>query len=81
KTGEAFWDHKFDDGFYASPILAGNLVYALDFAGVMHIFEANENFKSIGSFSIGDKSFCTPAIVGDNIYVRTDKTLLCIDGS
>jgi outer membrane protein assembly factor BamB len=81
KTGEALWDHKFDNGFYASPILAGNLVYALDFAGIMHIFEADKKFKSIGSYAVGEKSNCTPAIVGDNIYIRTENSLLCIDGN
>jgi outer membrane protein assembly factor BamB len=78
KSGEELWAHEFDSGFYASPIIAGNRVYALDRSGVMHIFEAAAEFKSLGDFAIGEKTVSSPAFVGNKLYIRGDKSLFCI---
>jgi len=55
-----------------------NLVYVLDQAGTMHIFEAAPEFKLVGSPSIGESSFATPAYMDDRLYLRTDDHLYCI---
>lgn len=78
QTGEMLWDHKFDDGFVASPVLLGNLIYALDMAGVMHIFEADSAYNSLGDFAIGEKSSCTPAYADGMLFIRSEKSLICI---
>ena len=80
KTGETLWYQEFDDGFYASPILAGGRVYAMDLQGVMHVFQADKAYKSIGEPALGEPSSCTPAFVGDRMYVRGEKYLYCITG-
>ncbi len=81
KTGKMLWDQEFEEGFYASPILVGNLVYAMDRKGVMHIFEADKEFKSVGDYAFGETMFSTPAFVGNKIYIRGEKNLFCITGS
>lgn len=78
KRGAELWFHEFDSGFYASPIIAGKRVYALDRSGVMHIFEAAAKFKSLGDFAIGEKTFSTPALVDNKLYLRGEKSLFCI---
>ena len=80
KTGEFIWEQEFDDGFYASPVLVGNKVYAMDLQGVMHIFELGDTYKSVGDPALGEASACTPAFVDGRIYARGDKYLYCIDG-
>ncbi|MBN2088251.1 PQQ-binding-like beta-propeller repeat protein [candidate division KSB1 bacterium] len=78
KTGELFWDHEFDDGFYSSLIIAGDRVYAHDLKGNMHIFKLAETFSAIGDFSLGEAATATPAFLDGQIYIRSEKTLFCI---
>jgi outer membrane protein assembly factor BamB len=79
KTGEFLWEQEFDDGFYASPILVGDKVYAMDLQGAMHIFKADNHYKSIGDPHIGEPSACTPAFVKNRIFIRGDRHLFCIE--
>ncbi len=78
KTGEELWIHEFDQGFYASPILLGNLIYFAEKSGIMHVFEASSEFKSVGDFDFGEKIFSTPAFANGNLFVRTDTYVYCI---
>ncbi len=79
KTGDELWLQEFDAGFYASPILVNNTIYALDKKGSMHIFEAANEFKSINDCVLNEKTFSTPAFVGNRIYIRGDKNLYCVE--
>ena len=76
--GETIWEEEFDDGFYASPIIAGTHVFALDLKGVMHIFEVGATYKAIGTCELGEASSCTPAVLKNRIYMRGNKNLYCI---
>ncbi len=78
KTGELYWDHEFDDGFYSSLIIVGDRVYAHDLKGNMHIFKLSENFTSIGDYPMGEAATATPAFLDGRIYIRGEKTLFCI---
>ena len=81
KTGAQVWGNEFDKGFYSSPILVGDRIYALDLDGTMHIFKTGAQFELIGSPKLGEPVSTTPAFLDGRIYVRTDKHLLCIEES
>lgn len=78
KTGKTVWEAEFDNGFYASPILVGDLVYAMDLAGVMRIFKIGEKYQSVSEPELGEGSSCTPAFLNGKIYIRGEKNLYCI---
>ena len=77
-SGEIIWRNEFPEGFYASPILAGELIYLLDRAGVMRIIRASDQYELVGSPVIGEPSDATPAIVHDRVYIRGSRRLFCI---
>ncbi|MCU0857166.1 MAG: PQQ-like beta-propeller repeat protein [Pontiellaceae bacterium] len=77
-TGEVKWEHEFKDGFSSSPVLVGNCVYAVDLSGVVHIFEAADEYKEVGTVAMGEPVYATPAFVTGRIYIRSDETLFCI---
>ena len=77
-TGEPLWTQEFDEGFYASPIAAGGLVYALDMAGVMHILKPGETCEEIATSALGEAAVCTPAFREGRIYLRGYEHLYCI---
>ena len=79
ETGAKVWSHEFDKGFYSSPILVGDRIYALDQEGTMHIFKTGAEFELIGSPRLAEPASTTPAYLDRRIYVRTDNNLLCIE--
>jgi outer membrane protein assembly factor BamB len=78
KTGEQYWLHEFDHGFYSSPIVVGELVYVIDKKGVMHIFKADKKFELVSEPALGEGVVTIPAFMPGRIYIRGNKNLYCI---
>jgi len=76
--GDTLWSHYFTDQFYASPIIADDMVYLLDRSGVMHIIKADSKFQLISEAALGEGADCTPAFSDKKIYIRGKKNLYCI---
>lgn len=78
KTGEKYWEHEFDEGFYSSPMMVDGKIYLMDMAGTMHIFKAEKEFVFVGESSIGEKCMTTPAFTDGRLYIRGNEHLFCI---
>jgi outer membrane protein assembly factor BamB len=78
KTGEQYWVHEFDHGFYSSPIVVGDLVYIIDKKGVTHIVKADKQFELVNEPALGEDAVTIPAIMSGRIYIRGNKHLFCI---
>ena len=78
KTGEEFWLHDFDEGFYSSPVMAGGFVYLMDMKGLTHIVRLGREFQLVGSCALGEQAVATPAIANRRMYIRGTEHLFCI---
>ena len=78
KTGEVYWMHEFDEGFYSSPVLAGNNIYLMDMNGLTNIIELNSEFKLIRQSPLGEEATTIPAFMDGRIYIRGTENLYCI---
>jgi len=78
KTGERYWYYDFDEGFYSSPILVGDIVYCMDMFGVMNIFKAQKEFELISQNELGEHAMTIPAFMHNRIYIRGAEHLFCI---
>jgi outer membrane protein assembly factor BamB len=78
KTGKVVWEHYFDYGFYASPIIADGNIYLMDVAGVTHIFKPKGVFELIASSPLGEKSVSTPAFAHGKLFIRGSSHIYCI---
>ena len=76
--GKEVWKHDGPNGFYASPVICGSRVYALDREGVMHVLAAGRTFEELAASPLGDATDATPAFADGRIYVRTKSTLWCL---
>lgn len=77
-TGEKYWLHDFDQGFYSSPILIGDNVYIMDLDGVMQIFKADKEFHPVGSMPLGEETSAIPVVMEERLYLRGSENLYCI---
>lgn len=78
RSGELLWEEDFDEGFYASPVVAEGRVYLMDRSGTMQIFEAAGEFRPLSSPSLGEPSTVTGAFLDGRIYLRGEKNLYCV---
>jgi outer membrane protein assembly factor BamB len=70
-TGEEMWKSRLGGEFSSSPVLVGKLIYATSEKGETFIYEATpEGFREVGRNKLGSECFATPAICGEDIYIR-----------
>ncbi|MSU25368.1 MAG: serine/threonine protein kinase [Opitutus sp.] len=73
-TGDELWREKVDRDFFASPVMAGNRIYATNVAGVTSVFEASpQRFTLLAQNLLGDEAYASPAIAGNRLYLRHAK--------
>ncbi len=78
KTGAKLWEHEYDQGFYGSPMIADGKVYVMDKGGTMHIYKVERTKTNLGSPAMGEKSVVTPAFADGVIYLKGDRSLVCV---
>lgn len=70
-TGEELWKERLGGDFYASPVMVGDRIYAVNLKGTAYVFEATpSNFKLLSKNQLGDEVYATPAICGSRVYLR-----------
>ncbi|MBK9390145.1 MAG: PQQ-binding-like beta-propeller repeat protein [Bacteroidetes bacterium] len=78
QKGDTLWTHTFMDPFYASPVIADNMIYMIDRNGKAFVVRAGDKFEQIAESSMGERVDCTPAFSDKMIYIRGKENLYCI---
>lgn len=81
RTGKAYYEaQRITDlsSTYASPVAAGGFVYLTDRSGKIITIKDSEKLEILSVNSLDEPVDATPALVGDQIFVRSDKSLYCI---
>lgn len=70
-TGEEMWKARIGGTFSASPILAGDQIYAANEAGELTVFRATpKNLEILGKSKVGDEVFASPTISDGKLFLR-----------
>jgi outer membrane protein assembly factor BamB len=80
-TGEAKIDQERLPGIrdmYASPVGAAGKIYFTGRDGKTVVIKHADELEVLATNDLGEPVDASPAIVGDNIYIRSDKHLYCI---
>jgi outer membrane protein assembly factor BamB len=73
-TGEELWKERLGGDFFASPVMAGDRIYASNVAGKTFVFEATpKTFKLLAQNQLGDEAYPSPVICGGSIFLRVAK--------
>ena len=81
ESGEVIWEKYCDAGFYSSPVIADNKMYAIDKSGIMHIVELYPEVKEIGTLELQEECFATPAFSDNRIFIRGKEYLFCFENT
>jgi outer membrane protein assembly factor BamB len=65
-------------GIYASPVAANGHVYIVGRNGVTYVLKHGPEFKVVTTNELNDEFNASPAIVGNDIFLRGTKFLWCI---
>jgi len=75
KTGKLLYRKRLGAaGLYcSSPICADGRIYVASTKGVITVFAAGDTLEVLAKNDLKEQIFATPAVVDNNLYVRTDK--------
>jgi outer membrane protein assembly factor BamB len=65
-------------GVYASPTAAAGRVYFVGRNGVSYVLKASDKFEVLAVNKLDDGIDCSPAFVGDEMYLKGKENLYCI---
>lgn len=75
QTGKPLYDERVgaEGGYYASPVAADGRIYVASDRGVITILKAGDRFALLNRSELKETIMATPAIVDNNLYVRSAK--------
>jgi hypothetical protein len=79
-TGKVLWKKRLGGDFSASPVAADGLIYCTSEAGVTYVLKAGPEFEQVAENTLNESVFATPALCGEQIFLRTEKNLYCFGG-
>ena len=73
KTGKLYFSEKLGTtgGYLASPVAANGHLYIAGHRGIVHVINASNTPEVVSEIKLEGKILATPAIVGNNLYIRT----------
>jgi outer membrane protein assembly factor BamB len=77
--GEIVWQKRLGGDFSSSPVVAKNRIYCFDEQGKAHVVDAQG--QVLGENTLDAGCLSSPAIVGNDLIVRTRTSLYCIRAS
>ncbi|MEO1525114.1 MAG: PQQ-binding-like beta-propeller repeat protein [Planctomycetota bacterium] len=79
KTGEIAWQKRAGGAYAASPIYARGRIYLFSMEGEILTLEPGDEFKQLAKTTLGDGFMASPAIVGDQMILRSKSNLYLIE--
>ena len=77
-SGEVVWEHELEADYYASPALAGSVLYLTSMAGVTTTVDVGDTFTQRGTNPLGEGVFASMAFGHGRIYLRGKDHLFAI---
>ena len=76
-TGELLYDERLGTlgYYYSSPVAADHRIYIASAEGVVTVIDAGAKLNVLATNKLDSAILATPALAGDNIYVRTESHL------
>ena len=78
-TGADVWTAELPKGtYYASPVLAGDLVYYTSFDGAISVGRTSDKFELLATNKMNENMTATPVPIDGRLLIRGFKHLFCI---
>ncbi len=78
ETGEVLWLKRIGGEYAASPICAGGYVYFFSVGGDIITIRPGRELDIVAETKLGDGFMASPAVVDDDLILRSKSTLYCV---
>lgn len=78
KTGDVIWSKRVGGNFSASPVVIGDRLLLINLDGKATVLNAGDDYRQLGSFSLGAPVGATPALVEGYLVLRVGERLVCL---
>jgi len=78
-TGTPVYIQRLGGRFAASPLYAGGRIYLFDRSGKTTVLAPGDSFKVIATNDLGEPHMASPAVVGDTLFLRTERHLYQVE--
>jgi outer membrane protein assembly factor BamB len=77
EDGKLLYEEKLGapGAYFSSPVAANGRIYVASRNGIVTVIEAGDKLNILAKNDLGEMITATPAIIGNKIYIRTDKFL------
>lgn len=79
-TGEEVWKARLGGNYFSSPVCVAARIYCVDLDGDIRVFAAADEFKLLGTSSLGETSRATPAVSNGVLFLRTESRVFSVGG-
>jgi outer membrane protein assembly factor BamB len=69
------------EDYYASPVAADGKIFLISASGKVTVLKAGAQWEILAMNDLGEEVWATPAIAGNNIYIRTRNALYSFGGA
>ena len=82
-TGKTFWKEAFPKAsanYYASPLVASGMLYAIREDGVVLVARVEEKFEVLAENHMGERIIASPVALSNRLLLRGERHLFCVTG-
>jgi outer membrane protein assembly factor BamB len=76
--GKRIWEERLRGSFTASLVAGDGKLYATSERGTVYVVANTDKFTLLASNRLDERCLATPAIAGDEFFIRTESQLYCI---
>lgn len=76
--GKILWKKRLGDTYAASPVFADGLVYFFSCDGQISVIRPGRKLELVAQSTLGDGFMASPAVVGNEIILRSKSKLYCV---
>jgi len=83
-NGKTIWEEalpRASASYYASPVIAGGVLYAAREDGVVFAVRVENGFELLGENPVGEQLIATPVPTSGSLLIRGERHLYCIRGA
>jgi outer membrane protein assembly factor BamB len=80
KTGDILWEERVRE-HHASLASAEGRVYFINDFGTLRAVKPSATYDCVAQSELGEKVFASPALSNGQLFIRTDKAMLCVGGA
>lgn len=78
ETGERHWRERLPGGHSASILAANGLAYFTSDEGIVSVIKPGPTFEVIAQSEVGENVYASPAVYGNQLFIRGEEHLFCI---